>query len=178
MAQELGQRRFLETKAIDERSAWRWWASDETAARMEAALKMTPEEVSLMQVDPQTPAFALAVPRFWHNMEALMKLSPSKMPTLWQVQRSKRGRAFCGFYDASGRGFGATLQIGDDLLHCCGQWSSKVFEDLSSNWRELGNLAMALENQVVQNGLRDCESFLFADNATAEAALVTMMSSA
>jgi hypothetical protein len=51
-----------------------------------------------------------------------------------------------------------------------GKWSSKVSEESSSNWRELGNLVMSLEHQAQKNGLRDCEMFLFTDNTTTEEA--------
>ena len=143
--------------------------SDELAI-MEAALKITSEEASLMRSGPEAPEFVAAVPRFHLDIKALQRLSRTELPTLRRVRCSKRGHAFYGFYDASGRGFGATLQIGDDLIYEYGQWSSEVSEGSSSNWRELGNLVMALENQVSQNGLRDCELFLFTDNTTAEAA--------
>jgi hypothetical protein len=143
--------------------------SDEIAA-MEAALKMTEEEVSLMNSDPQAPEYVSVVPRFRHDVEALIRLSRSVTPPLRRVRCSKQGHAFYGFYDASGRGFGATIQIGDELLYEYGQWSSEVSEESSSNWRELGNLVMSLESQVRQKGLEDCELFLFTDNTTAEAA--------
>jgi hypothetical protein len=143
--------------------------SDELAG-MEAALNMSAEETSLMGADPEAPEFVKAVPRFRHDIEALMQLSGSKTPTFRRVRCSKTGHAYYGFYDASGRGFGATIQIGDDLMYEYGQWSSEVSEESSSNWRELGNLVLSLERQVEENGLRDCELFLFTDNTTAEAA--------
>ena len=128
------------------------------------------EEATLMRSDPDDPEFVAAVPRFHLDIEALKILSRSEVPTLRRDQCSKRGHAFHGFYNASGRSFGATLQIGDDLIYRYGQWSSKVSEESSSNWRELGNLVMTLENQVSQHGLWDCELFLFTDNTTAKAA--------
>ena len=60
-------------------------ASDEIAA-MEAALKMTPEEATLMRSDPEAPEFVAAVPRFQLDIEALMSLSRSETPTLRPVQ--------------------------------------------------------------------------------------------
>ena len=149
---------------------WRQKQASSEVAAMEAALKMTEEEVSLSRVDPEAPEFVSAVPRFRHDIEALILLTGSSTPALRRVRCSKTGHAFYGFYDASGRGFGATMQIGDDLIYEYGQWSSEVSEESSSNWRELGNLVMSLESQVKQKGLRDCELFLFTDNTTAEAA--------
>jgi hypothetical protein len=141
--------------------------SDEIAAM---AVHMAGDEEPPVSDDPEAPEFVSAVPRFVHDIEAMMELTRSATPTLRRVRCSKRGHAFYGFYDASGRGFGATMQIGEDLIYEYGQWSSEVSEGSSSNWRELGNLVMSLENQVKQNGLRDCELFLFTDNTTAEAA--------
>ena len=128
--------------------------SDKTAA-MEAALILTLEEASLMRLNLEAKEFVAAVPHFNLDIEALMRLSLSEIPTLWQVRSSKRGHTFNGFYGASGQGFGAS----GDLIYEYGQRSSEVSEESSSNWRELGNLVMALENQVSQNGLQDCELF-------------------
>ena len=75
--------------------------SNESAA-MEAALKMSSEKVSLMQVDPEAPEFVVAAPHFWQDIEALTRLTASKTPLLWRVRCSKQGLAFCGFCDASG----------------------------------------------------------------------------
>jgi hypothetical protein len=138
---------------------------------MEAALELSSPEASLLASDPEAPEFVSGVPHFRHDIEALMRLSTSDTLPMRRVRCSKRGHAFYGFYDASGRGFGATIQIGDDLHYEYGQWSSEISEESSSNWRELGNLVMSLEQQVRQSGLTDCELFLFTDtNTTAEAA--------
>ena len=103
---------------------------DEIAV-MEAVLKETSEEATIMQSDPEAPEFVAAVPRFRLDIEALQTLSRTELPTLQRIRCSKRGHAFYGFYDASGRGFGATLQIGDDLIYEYGQWSSEVSEGSS-----------------------------------------------
>ena len=143
--------------------------SDEVGA-METALNMTASESHLAHNDPEAPEFVTAAPRFLHDIIAMQALTRGDTPTLRRVRCSKTGHAFYGFYDASGRGFGATLQIGDTLLYEYGQWSSEVSEESSSNWRELGNLVMSIENQVREHDLRDCELYLFTDNTTAEAA--------
>ena len=78
--------------------------------------------------------------------------------------------AFYGFGDASGSGFGATIQIGDQIHYEYGQWCSEVTELKSSNWRELNNLVEALERLVVEHDMRGSEIFIFTDNSTAEAA--------
>jgi hypothetical protein len=45
-----------------------------------------------------------------------------------------------------------------------GQWPDRILETVSSNWRELANLVDSLEIEVRDQGLSDCEIFLFTDN--------------
>jgi hypothetical protein len=137
----------------------------EAMAEMREALKMD-VEVS----DPSAPAFVKAAPRFLSDLEALQRLTMSEAPPLRRVRCSKVGFACYGFYDASGRGFGASFQIQDMVEYEYGQWVTEVSESESSNWKELGNLVIALELKVKEHDLRDCELFIFTDNTTAEAA--------
>jgi hypothetical protein len=53
------------------------------------------------------------------------------------------------------------------------QWSSKIVESPSSNWRELSNLVLYLCNLAVEEDLGGYEIFMFTDNLTAEAAFWT-----
>ena len=92
-------------------------------AIMEAALKMTLEEATLVQSGSEAPEFVAPVPRFHLDIEASQILSRKKLPTLRQVRCSKRGHTFYRFYNASGRGVEDALQIGDDLIYEYGQWS-------------------------------------------------------
>jgi hypothetical protein len=142
----------------------------EEMAAMEEALSMTAEEVCWSNIRDDSPEFVRAVPRFADDLVALQRLTRYAAPPLRRVRCSRVGHAYYGFYDASGRGFGGTLQIGDDIHYNYGQWSSEVTESCSSNWRELGNLVISLEREVRENGFRDCEFFIFTDNTTAEAA--------
>jgi hypothetical protein len=77
---------------------------------------------------------------------------------------------FHGFGDASGCGFGATIQIGDGIHFEYGQWCSEITEERPSNWRELNNLVEALERVVLEHDMRGSEIFIFTDNSVAEAA--------
>jgi hypothetical protein len=79
-------------------------------------------------------------------------------------------KAFYGFGDASGSGFGTTIQIGDHINYKYGQWCSKVTEERSSNWRELNNLVEALERVVVEHNMRGSDIFIFMDISTAKSA--------
>jgi hypothetical protein len=80
------------------------------------------------------------------------------------------GLVYYGFSNASGCGFGATLQIGDKIVYEYGQWTQEVSETRSSNWKELNNLAETLEWVVVEYDLGGSKILIFTDNSMAEAA--------
>jgi hypothetical protein len=110
------------------------------------------------------PETVKAVPRFRHDVEALMALLESDAPPLWRVRCQKKCTAYYGFGDASGAGFGATLQISDSIYYKYGQWTSEVTESEPSNWQELNNLVEALEGACQKHQLAGCELMLFTDN--------------
>jgi hypothetical protein len=91
-------------------------------------------------------------------------------PPLKCVRAKATAKAYYGFGGASGCRFGATLQIGDNILYEYGQWSSEVTDTRSSNWRELNNLVETLERVVVEHDLGGTKIFIFTNNSTAEAA--------
>jgi ribonuclease HI len=99
-----------------------------------------------------------------------LALTRSPTPPLRRARCKRKCTAYFGFGDASGAGFGGTLQIGDKIYYEYGQWISEVTEQASSNWRELNNLVEALERACKVHELRGCEILLFTDNMTAEAA--------
>jgi len=74
-----------------------------------------------------------------------------------------------GFGDASGQGFGCGVQVDDRFHYRFGNWSSAESEK-SSNYRELNNLVLGLENWAKDSLINDREIFLFTDNTTAEGA--------
>jgi hypothetical protein len=78
--------------------------------------------------------------------------------------------AIYNFVNASGRAFGSTFQVGTQVFFQYGQWPDRLSKNMSSNWQELANLVDSLETEVWDQGLKDCEIFLFTDNTTAEAA--------
>jgi hypothetical protein len=118
----------------------------------------------------EAPALVTAVPRFAHDVEALSRLMEAEKPPLKLVRARATAKVFYGFGDASGSGFGATIQIGDEIVYEYGQWISEVTETKSSNWRELNNLVEALERVVVEHKMAGSEIFIFTDNTTAESA--------
>jgi hypothetical protein len=126
------------------------------------------EEWTNLDVDCEQPALVQAVPRLAEDVEALRELCKAEHPPLRRVRCSKHASAYYGFGDASGCGFGATLQFGDAIEYEYGQWSWESQE--SSNWRELNNLVEFAEGKVRSKELEGCELFIFTDNTTAEAA--------
>jgi hypothetical protein len=79
------------------------------------------------------PLTVTAVPRLCTDVEALLRLTNSLAPPLRKVRASKTAPALYGFDDASGRGFGATLQIGKKLYYEFGQWkAADAFGTLSN----------------------------------------------
>ena len=124
--------------------------------------------VSHDDAENQAPVEVKAVPRLESDIEALQVLTKSREPPLRRVRCRKTTLAYYGFADASGRGFGATFQIGNEIFYEYGQWSSEVSEKRSSNWRELDNLVETMEGFAFDNQLAGCEVFLFTDNSTAE----------
>jgi hypothetical protein len=120
--------------------------------------------------DGHAPPVVVGAPRLRSDMLALLSLMSSDTPVLQRVRCKKASKAYYGFGDALGLGFGATIQIGDAIWYEYGQWSSEVVEDSSSNWREFANLVQFLEGAIVEHKLAGSEIFIFSDNITAEAA--------
>jgi hypothetical protein len=116
------------------------------------------------------PKEVRAVPRLLWDIRALVELMSDAKLLLRRVRVRKTMKAYYGFGDASGYGFGATIQIGDDLWFEYGQWATEIAEDSSSNWRELANLVNFIERSIGAHDLDGSELFLFTDNQTAESA--------
>jgi hypothetical protein len=120
--------------------------------------------------EPEIPLFVKAVPRFKDDVAALQRLMGCAKPPLKRVRCRRSAKCYYGFGDASGSGFGATIQIDGEIHYEYGQWCLEVKEEKSSNWRELNNLVEALERIVVEQALSGSEIFIFTDNSTTEAA--------
>jgi hypothetical protein len=134
-------------------------------------IKKEDEDWSREEVEAEeVPVTVKAVPRFRDDIAALGQLMSAVNPPLKRVRCKKTARVFYGFGDASGSGFGAAIQVGDEIYYEYGQWCTEVSEDMTSNWRELNNLVEALERLATEHDLSGCEIFIFTDNSTAEAA--------
>jgi len=122
------------------------------------------------QVDvAKAPKFVKGVPRLYNDLQALSSFFEEDIPP----HRFVRGRSIYlvryGFGDASKAGFGSTLETNNGISFRYGTWGTDG-ESKSSNYRELENLAQALEEEASQGNINGAEVFLFTDNSTAEGA--------
>ena len=154
--------------------SWRPWRRDDgwkmTLAEMRVAIEEK-ESGPLMSYDwdksDKPPVRVAAAPRLKWDLEALCNLFEGDVPVRRKVRPRQRAVAIYGFGDASGKGFGSSFVIGEELIFRHGQWATTV-EVESSNYRELSNLVLAVEEAGRDGHLSDCELFLFTDNTTAE----------
>ena len=126
------------------------------------------------------PKYVKAVPRFSHDLAALRLLMKFDKAPMRKVRCDKTAMILYGFGDASGPGYGSMTQgfVADqtdaslsDLHYEYGQWRIKEREEESSNWRELGNLVEALEEEGRKGRLNGVECFIGTDNSVAESAV-------
>jgi hypothetical protein len=128
-------------------------------------------ETNVIADVPAAPKQVKAKARLIHtDLPALERLLALDTPPKRIVRSRKVAEVFYGFGDASQDGFGFNMQKPDDdqLMFRFGQWCDEVSEE-SSNYRELLNLVVRLEELVEDGTLKGAEVFLFTDNSTAEA---------
>jgi hypothetical protein len=104
------------------------------------------------------------LPLMKDNVEALHKMFEAEAPPEFSVKSKKILIAFYGFGDASGNGFGSSLELGNGLSIRVGIWTA----DESSNWREFTNVTEALEEEAERGNLFEVEVFFCTDNSTVE----------
>ena len=117
----------------------------------------------------EPPVKVVPVPRLQSDIQALHQLTSSRSPPKHIVKCKKSINVVYGFGDASGQGFGCSVQVEDELYYRFGNWATEESEK-SSNFRELNNLVLGLEDWAKDGLLQDKEMFLFTDNSTAEGA--------
>ena len=122
------------------------------------------------------PEIVEPVSRLIHDLEALKSIMTFEQAPVVLVHTSKIYMARYGFGDASGSGFGSSIETPDGMEVRYGTWNEKGSAK-SSNFRELGNLIMALEEEAEAGRLAGVELFIFTDNTTAESAFHTGTSS-
>ena len=155
--------------------SWRAW-------RREDGWQMMTKEMRAYQIengwedlesvsagDLKPPKRVKAVPRLSSDVAALKELTSSESLPKQTVRPKSSTVALYGFADASGRGFGSTLIVEGRVHFRHGQWS-ELYDESSSNYRELDNLVTAIEEAHSEGLLNNLELFMFTDNSTAESA--------
>ena len=124
----------------------------------------------LSEADVKPPRVVTPVKRFWECLYALQKLFEPEDPPAVNIRSDKVYLAVYGFLDASGSGFGCSLQREDQLSFRVGVWGSDQ-DDSTSNWREFGNIVEALEEEETLGSLDGAFVVLATDNKTVESCL-------
>jgi len=94
-------------------------------------------------------------------------LFDTQHPKVRHVRTSEVNVALYGFGDASGSGFGSTIQTQAGLRVRHGIWGRDSTKS-SSNFKELRNLVDTIEKEVESGVLTGSEFFIFTDNLVAE----------
>jgi len=134
------------------------------------------------------PSHVRPVPRLHGDVAALLSFFTLPVPPRRVVRAASMVVAIYGFGDASGAGFGSSIQTASGVSYRYGLWGNDLV-GATSNYRELFNLSEAAEEHVRAlsfhhlTGLVDVvsheaaagllsgvEFFLFTDNGVAEAA--------
>ena len=116
------------------------------------------------------PEVVTAVPRLFDDVAALMTFFQPDHPPEVKVRLAKCLYVVYGFGDASGGGFGSSIQVRNGISYRMGVYGPDG-EGVSSNYREFSNAILALEEEADTGSLKDTLVFFFTDNSTVEAAL-------
>ncbi len=116
------------------------------------------------------------VPRLVHDIEALKSFVGVAQPPKRLVRPAKGAPVAYLFGDASGSGFGSSCLQDEKIKFKYGQWKEEYGSE-SSNYRELANLVLTVEEAHSKGTLKNSELFVFTDNSTADSAFFKGMSS-
>jgi hypothetical protein len=75
-----------------------------------------------------------------------------------------------GFGDASGKGLGSSITLGEEVVWRSGYWYLGYQDESSSFW-EFENIVLALEEYYKDHPGKDAEIFMSTDNSTTEGAV-------
>mmetsp|Transcript_21443 Transcript_21443/g.30696 ORF Transcript_21443/g.30696 Transcript_21443/m.30696 type:complete len:502 (+) Transcript_21443:2685-4190(+) len=117
----------------------------------------------------KAPEFVSPSARLPDDISVLLQLTSADSPPKRFVRSKLIATACYGFGDASGSGFGSTVQGLDGVRYRHGLWG-RDNNAKSSNYRELCNLVEVIEEGVLDGSLEGAELFLFTDNTVAESA--------
>ncbi|KAL3780370.1 hypothetical protein ACHAWO_009694 [Cyclotella atomus] len=135
------------------------------------------KKTSMMARAPASGTTPIA-PRLLADLCVLQALTASPVPPLRVVRPTRVVQVLYGFADASGKGLGSTVQgypsraLSESPTNPrfrVGVWG-KDDESESSNFRELANLVLTVEDKAAAGHLDLAEFVLFTDNSTAESA--------
>jgi hypothetical protein len=127
-------------------------------------------ELREMSMESDAPKMVQAVPRFKKDLEAMIEFfSPIEPPEV--IERVSRILyVIYGFGDASGTGFGSSVQTHFGLSYRVGVWLGEE-ENETSNFKEFKNVVECLEEEGEAKRLTNCKVFFCTDNSTVEAAI-------
>jgi hypothetical protein len=116
----------------------------------------------------QPPTRVAPVSRLSFDVEALLNLFQADTPPVRWIRGHQVSEVTYSYADASGTGFGRSMgnQSGTQYTH--GVWTDDEAAH-TSNYRELSNLVLTLEEGVASHQLKGTEIWIFTDNSTAEA---------
>jgi hypothetical protein len=150
------------------------WRTDRDSDGWKVATAYVHKESSVHSQDSflnssNYPDLVKPVPRFKSDLEALTSLVSSSTPPVLITQTKRIYIARYGFGDASGGGFGSSIEFDGKIEIMMGTWNDEGSKK-SSNFRELANFVILLENEASSGRLKGSELFLFTDNDTAQSA--------
>ena len=117
------------------------------------------------------PKRVKAAVRLEDDAKAIWRLFSLETPPEVPVRVRAVLVAVYGFGDASGTGFGSTIQRSDGIGYRIGVWSESETDEESSNWREFTNVVETLEEEAQSGSLSSTEVYFFTDNSTVESAI-------
>lgn len=119
---------------------------------------------------PETaPQWVHPVPRLIDDLYCLLALTESPSAPRRRIRSNHIVRVEYGLADASGKGFGSLLSFDGEVVWRSGQWHQD-YSDQSSNWREFGNVVIALEEFHARQRVENLQIFMFTDNIVTECA--------
>ena len=124
---------------------------------------MSDEEFDNSYKEKVAPISVILASRLKDELEALVFLLERSFANRVHMRLTSTGFVHYGMGDASGNEYGTAIHVEGKLHFRCGEWSMKEGE-LSSNYRKLNNLVVAVEKLYKEGLLKDYELFLFTYN--------------
>eukprot|EP00978_Attheya_sp_CCMP212_P036953 scaffold171096_cov66-Attheya_sp.AAC.1 len=120
------------------------------------------------------PISVKPVTRLRSDIDALLHLTESEIPPELKIRASALAMVWYMFGDASGYGLSTTewhKELGDDIDVDVGTWTEETSKVTSSNWKEMNNFVVKLEDMVKKDQIPEgTELWLFTENFVTERA--------